>query len=156
VKTLKETGTVADAETISGASRMPKWVVRELAGADRGILMAICLEQLALSLLLLTIPAMAYVGHRDVILLYTLVGCISAFALFFNRPLPRIISMLWHAASPFVKWLTVSIARGTLRADYEFSTLYLWWGFIDTVVVLYLATTAVIQYRIRRRARQPL
>ncbi|HEY6306472.1 MAG TPA: hypothetical protein VI488_08470 [Candidatus Angelobacter sp.] len=138
-------------------SRKRQWIEKELAGADRGILIAIALEQIALSVLVLYIAAMFPSGSRGNLLrLYALAGPISAFALFFNGPLPRIISMLWHAASPYVRLLAVAIARGTLRADSTPTSVYLWWGFFDVVAALYLATTAVIQYRKRRSTRQNL
>lgn len=136
------------------SAKLPAWVYRELAGADRAILsLVIFLNQLLLSLLCLWILAISPGTDLSVFVgLYGLWGLISAFSLFFTGFAPRVVALVWHLI--FVGYVLGRSNTGPVpvRADDPI----LLWARYDLIVVSYLAiTAAVVRYRKSRKGTEP-
>lgn len=121
--------------------RRPTWIDRELAGADRAILLAILLEQMFISLSLLWMAAMLPYkgGTYPWVVLYCLWGICSGVSVFFSGFLPRLGALLWHAV--FVTYVLTHSANGASE-DWTVQ-----WALYDIIAGLYLAVTALLKLR---------
>lgn len=142
-------GSSSPASTRKHAGR-PLWISRELAGADRTILsFAIFLDQFLLSIYCLWIVAVSpNTGNLSFIIgIFGLWGLISACSLFFTRYLPRVVALLWHLIFVcYVLGRSDNLGLAHLANDPIGR-----WALYDCWVVVYLAVTAVIQYRNSKR-----
>jgi hypothetical protein len=122
-------------------ARTPSWVARELAGADRAILLVIILEQIFVSVSLLWMAAMVPYkgGAYPWVVLYSLWGICSGVSLCFSGPLPRIGAFLWHAV--FIIYVLTHLEGSTLK-DWTVQ-----WALYDILAVFYLAVTAFLKLR---------
>ena len=127
---------------------MPPWVSRELAGADRAVLLIIFLAQFFLSVSLFWLAAiMPYGGGSyPLVVLFGLWGLISAFGLGFVGLLPRTFALLWH-----VTFIGSIFALGVNQGDSPRASNARQWALYDSLAVLYLAVTAFLQYRNGKR-----
>jgi hypothetical protein len=125
-------------------SGMPPWVSRELAGADRAVLLIIFLEQFFLSISLFWLAALMpdKGGRYSLVVLFGLWGLISAFGLGFIRLLPRILALLWH-----VTFIGAILVRHINEGNSTRASNASQWVLYDSLAVLYLAVTAFLQYR---------
>ena len=123
---------------------MRPWLSRELAGADRAVLLIIFLEQFYLSISLFWLAAMMPYkgGSYPFVVLFGVWGLVSAFGLGFTGLLSRLFALLWHAAfvgSIFVRFMNDRNSPSVLNARR--------WALYDSLAILYLAVTAFLQYR---------
>ena len=121
--------------------RTPSWLARELAGADRAILLVIVLEQIFISVSLLWMAAMVPYkgGAYPWVVLYSLWGICSVVSFFSSGSLPRIGAFLWHAV--FVIYV-LTHSEGSTSKDWPVE-----WALYDIIAVFYLAVTALLKLR---------
>ena len=130
---------------------IPRWAIRELAGADRAIIFLIFLEQCFISVSLLWGASMAdpYASSSRSYaawVFYALWGLISACGLFFTGLLPRVFALLWHVV--FVGYAVMASANDIQAARASDARR---WAVYDGLALFYLAITAFIRYRDRSK-----
>jgi hypothetical protein len=129
---------------------LPPWVSRELAGLDRAVLLIIFLEQFYLSISSFWVAAIMpdKGGTYSFEILFGLWGLVSAFGLGFTGLRSRLFALLWHATffgSIFVRFMNSSSPSASNARQ---------WVLYDSLAILYLAVTAFLQYRRRKKLNQ--